>query len=321
MNIQNRQSFVSVGAIVLFLAKTYALAKPRVKRLAQGVIDFNYLISEGQKRYVFKIINTRNGSQVDFELSLLRRLARFGFRCPRLVLTKSKKRSAVIAGRPCALLEFISGRILPRHGAKDMAVIGQMLGEFHARLRSFKQKAKKQTWEPSDIKRHVKTYRRSIIQKRYPNARALISFIQKELSDITFPRQLPEGVTHQDVKSENIVKDAAGAIHFIDFDACCRGILLYDFMTPIVWMCFTGSGKLRKQHIQAYARGYQRARKFNEKEKKHFYDALRFRLLREAFVWPMRFGAAAALAKSPRFLRAYKQIGTDKAYLDSLCRI
>ena len=159
-----------------------------------------------------------------------------------------------------------------------------------------------------------------MIQKKYPDAKALIGFIQKELSNIVFPNKLPQGVTHQDVKPENIVKDARGAIHFIDFDACYRGILLYDVMTPIIWMCFTKGGQLRKQHIQSYVRGYQGVRKLEQKEKKHFFDALKFRLLREAFVWPMRFSAAIAKPKSRHFVKAYCELSGHQNFIESLCR-
>lgn len=321
MNIQNKKFIINTSDIILFLKNEYGLARPYARRMPQGVIDFNYAVFSGKQQYVFKMFNTRNSEQVNFELSALQRLARFDFKTPRLVLTKLNKRASTIAGRPCALLRFIPGRTLLRPNLDDMRIIGHMLGELHVRLRKIQQKVRKQTWEPKDIKRYLKMYRGSIIRKRYPKAGAIISFIQKELAGITFPGALPQGFTHQDVKPENIVKDSHGAIHFIDFDACYRGILLYDVMTPIIWTCFTQKSRLRQHYLQSFVSGYQEVRKFEQKEKKHFFDALRFRLLREAFVWPMRFSPRVAQPKSERFMRAYKKLSSHKSFVESLCKI
>ena len=321
MNIQNKKFIINTSDIILFLKNEYGLARPYARRMPQGVIDFNYAVFSGKQQYVFKMFNTRNSEQVNFELSALQRLARFDFKTPRLVLTKLNKRASTIAGRPCALLRFIPGRTLLHPNLDDMRIIGHMLGELHVRLGKIQQKVKKQTWEPKDIKRYLKTCRGSIIRKRYPKAGAIISFIQKELASITFPDGLPQSVTHQDVKPENIIKDECGIIHFIDFDACYRGIMLYDVMTPIIWMGFTKSGQLRRPYIKAIITGYQHARVLTPKEKRHLYDALRFRLLREAFVWPMRFSPRVAQPKSERFMRAYKKLSSHKSFVESLCKI
>jgi hypothetical protein len=79
----------------------------------------------------------------------------------------------------------------------------------------------------------------------------------------------------------------------------------------IIWSCFV-EGVLQEKLFTAYLEGYDEYRKFTESEKCFLYEALLFRLLRETFVWPMRFSPEVAMTQSGNFLKSYNHMVSNE---------
>ncbi|MCI0533079.1 homoserine kinase [bacterium] len=306
-----------MNSIAFELEKTYGMGAKSINPLAGGVINTNYLAETAAGFYVFKIYNLRTPEEAAFELEMLEHLAAHSFPAPRVVRTTDGDICARYDGKPAALLRYIAGETGRETTPAFAERIGNLLGIFHAILADYPQKISRQTWEPQDIRNHIREHTEHIKKKGFPDAEEFTSFIRSEFEELVLPRTLPQGITHQDVKPDNVVFDESGGLHFIDFDNAYRGALLYDIMTPVIWTCFNG-GDFSLNLFERFISGYENKRHLAAVEKKYFFDALRFRLLREAFVWPMRFLPELALRNALRFRDEYRSAKREE---DSIMEI
>jgi homoserine kinase type II len=298
--------------IVAHLKRYYDVTAPHIRRINHGIINSNFRVTSPEGAYIFKIFNLRNDLNVRFELEILEFLALKNFPSPRVVPAKSGQLFRQFRKKPAALLHYIPGQMITDITAHRMSQIGAGVGTLHRLLENYNQCIERVTWEPEDIKRHIRLESENIIHKNYPDARNFISYVSRELEAIDFPLKLPQGLTHQDIKPENIIVDQAGHISFIDFNDCYIGTMLFDMMTTVIWSCFENDGKLDDEMSRAYLRGYTAHRPLTPIERNFCFEALQFRLLREAFVWPMRFSPELAEAKSQKFLSSYDYLQTNR---------
>ncbi|MCU0821166.1 MAG: phosphotransferase [Spirochaetes bacterium] len=289
------------------LREDYGIKALAVEKIKVGVINSNYIVNSDSGDYLFKIYNLHNDREVRFELNILEFLGGYNFPCPRIIRNTRGGLLVKYSGRPVVLLSFIPGRMALEPPPDVMRTVGVLAGRLHKLLRNFKQPVKIFTWEPADIGRLIRTESENIIKKKYPDAENFVGFIAGQFKQMKFPGTLPVGMTHQDIKPENIIVDDKGKISFIDFNNCYRGVLIYDAMTTVIWSCFR-NGDLREDLFSQYILGYNESRPFTGIEKEYCFDALRFRLLRETFVWPMRFKPGVAREKGEPFLLSYRNL-------------
>jgi len=290
------------------LRQWYDMDHPDIEPISHGIINSNFRINSPGGRFLFKIYNRRDDENVSFELGILTFLAQERFPAPRVIPDIVGRLFRHFQGKPAVLLDYIPGRMIVDITQAQMHRIGAGVGLLHRILKNHRQDIERVTWEPADIARHIETRSARVIEKKYPDADRFVDYIAREFQSIALPPQLPLGMTHQDVKPENIIIDSNMRISFIDFNDCYRGTLLYDAMTMVIWSCFNPGGRLDQDLLEAYLRGYMGERPLTPVEREHLYSALLFRLLRESFVWPMRFSPEVAKDKSDFFLNAYKYL-------------
>ncbi len=298
--------------IVVHLKSYYDVRAPQIIQIHHGVINSNFRVNSPEGAYIFKVYNLRDDLNVSFELEILEFLALNNFPSPRVVPAKTGHLFRQFSGKPAVLFRYIPGQMLAKITSHQMSHIGEGVGALHRLLENYSQDIERVTWEPEDIKRYIRLESGNIIRKNYPDARNFISYISRELEAIDIPVNLPKGLTHQDIKPENIIIDHEGQISFIDFNDCYKGTLLFDMMTTVIWSCFKNNGKLDHEMFNAYLSGYVGKRPLMPVEEEFCYQALQFRLLREAFVWPMRFSPDVAEAKSKKFLNSYDCLQTNR---------
>jgi len=216
----------------------FKLHQPTIRPITYGVINFNYLIETSDQKYLFKIYNLSDEKNLAFELSILDFLSTKRFPCPRIVSDRRQRLYHFFDAKPAVLLNYIPGRMITDITPDQMHRIGSGVGLLHRLLMDFRQPIERVTWEVVDMERHIQNRSAEIIQKNYPDAIEFVGFVAREFQKLDFPDNLPQGLTHQDVKPENIIIDNTGRISFVDFNDCYRGTLLVDVMTTIIWACF-----------------------------------------------------------------------------------
>ena len=288
------------------LEKNYGLRIRRVTKIKHGMLNRNYRVLAEQGDFLFKNYMLRTPRETAYELALLEVLRRADFPCPRIFKDTRGALQIVWRGRPGALFGFIPGKSVKRLTPAQLKRVGAQLGRMHQLLKHARlPSVKRDKWGLAEVARLIRTRRHEIVRKNFPDGAAMVEFIAREFSRLKPHDHLPQGITHQDVKPENLIRDDAGRLSFIDFDNAYRGVLLTDFATTAIWTCFPG-GKLRPALLRVLLKGYESERKLTRAERDAFVEVMKFRLLREAFAWPLRFAPAKAIKNNSRFLAAYR---------------
>jgi len=292
-------------ALKSHLEKNYGISAISINPTKRGILNENYIVRDANGlKYVFKVYKLRKPELVDFEISVLRKIKKHDFPAPHPIISNQGKYQHTFGDKPAVLFVYIEGNHPKHMDASLMYRAGELLATFHNITSNLSLKYAKDSWEPVDMEKYITaTYPRMAGSKIRRVGRA-VPYITNEMNGISFTKTLPKGITHQDVRRDNILIDGSGKIHLIDFDNMYKGVLLYDVATPIIWECFN-NGRIDKKLLRAYLSGYQSKRMFTSNERKHFFDAIRFRLLREAYTWPMRFDSYEAVENLERFLKNY----------------
>lgn len=291
------------------LEKNYGLHIRRMTPIKRGMLNRNYRIKATQGDFLFKGYMLRPPREVAYELAALEILRQANFPSPQIVKSCSGDLQINCHGKPGVLFKFIPGQPAKRLDLEELKRVGAQLAKMHVLLRTARLPAVKRNKFTDggypDVLKLIRTRRHEIERKGFPHGAAMVEFLAREFFRLKPHEGLPQGVTHQDVKPDNIIRDGRGNLSFIDFDNTYRGVLLTDLGTPIIWTCFPG-GKLDPRRIKALVRGYESVRKLTRMERKMFAEVIKFRLLREAFAWPLRFAPAKAIKNNSRFLAAYR---------------
>jgi Ser/Thr protein kinase RdoA (MazF antagonist) len=272
-------------AIILFLEENYGLDVNNIRRFESGVLNDNYLVATGKNKYIFRVYNFKNEEQVKFEAEILEFLQRKGFPSPKLLANRENKIISVFNDKPCVVYEFIEGRPIETVSSELMGQIGEAMAKMHNLLKDFKPSVKKSTWEPEELRKLVAESKNEMLNSGFPRVKELMDFVETELAKYNFSDELPKGITHQDIKPENIIIKDGKIAGIVDFDNSYFGAFLHDITTTIIWTCFENN-ELNKNLLDALLDGYEKERKLTALEKEYLSNGIKFRLVREVFIGP-----------------------------------
>ncbi|MCK4553860.1 homoserine kinase [Candidatus Parcubacteria bacterium] len=296
--------------IKFFLTEKYNINAKVVKKIECGVLNSNYIIkSDGGEKYIFRIYHFKTREQVKFEVEILEYLKDKNFPCPRLRPSITGEFIKVFNDSPCIVYKYLEGENIKIVTPELIKQIGELEGKMHYLLKDFRPSIDKPTWEPEELKILVRDNREMMLNSKFERPEELMDFVQSELGKYSFPKELPVGVTHQDIKPENIIIKDDDVVGIIDFDNSYVGAFLHDITTTIIWSCFTGE-KLNKELLNAFLSGYEKERKLTDLEKKYLMDGIKFRLVREVFIGPFVTIHYPELSRdrADYFIRLYNQI-------------
>ncbi len=292
-----------------FLKKQYELDIVSLERIKIGLMNINYKVrcSSGNS-YIFKIYDLAETKSALYTARLLKFLSDRDFPCPVLSVSKRGELVSLFNKKPCVLYDYIHGSIHNHFKKKDIYEVGFFLGKMHKKGLGFKQPFKKTTWDQEDLKKIVRKNKSIFLKSRLQGASLLIKSVVSELDRFNFPKNLPFGITHQDVKPENVVFSKGKVKGFLDFDNSYKGVLLNDLTTAIIWSCFKNN-IMDYSLLNSYLRGYSKSRKLTKIEKDNLLEGIKFRILRESFIGPFALHPheERAQARSGYFLKLYNK--------------
>ncbi|MFH1427414.1 MAG: homoserine kinase, partial [Patescibacteria group bacterium] len=304
MNINNE------NGIKIFLRDNYNLDIIKVEHLKSGVMNDNYLVEDiEENRYIFRVYNYKKIEEVKFEIEILNYLNNTDFPNPIVLVAANKDAVLEFNNKPAIIYKFIPGDFIKNITPELLFQTGQMSGKLHKVLHDYQPKIYKPTWDPEDLKRLADNNREEIIKRNFPRAEELMDFVQTELAKYNFPESLPKGITHQDIKPENIIVDNNLITGIVDFDNSYYGQLLHDITTTIIWTCFKDE-KLNNDLLTAFLNGYNQERPMTDIEKEYLTPGLKWRLAREIFIGPFVTINFPELSRkrADYFINLYKKI-------------
>lgn len=207
-----------------------------LKGIAEGVENSNYLMVTEAGQFILTLYEKRvNEADLPFFLGLMEHLAAKGVACPVPVKAPDGQSLHTLAGRPAAIITFLSGmwpkRIRPPHCAE----VGTALAEMHIAGQDFPMV------RPNDLS--VDGWRPLLdacLDRADEVKPGLADALLRELDwiEANWPSDLPAGVIHADLFPDNVFFQRDRLTGLIDFYFACTDAFAYDVAICLNAWCF-----------------------------------------------------------------------------------
>ncbi|HWD68460.1 MAG TPA: homoserine kinase [Caulobacteraceae bacterium] len=306
---------VSDSELEAFLAG-YDLGRPlSFKGVAEGVENSNYLLETEAGRFILTLYERRvKAADLPFFLSLLTWLADHGFPSARPVADHTGQSLGELAGRPAAIVTFVSGLSARRPGANHCCEAGEGLAWLHQASMGFS------GHRANDLGQRAWAGLAAGLSDRAealkPGLAATIASDLDELAE-AWPKDLPEGVVHADWFPDNVFFRDGRFAGAIDFYFAADDLLAYDLGVALNAWCFEADGSFNVTSAGALIEGYERRRTLTAGERAALPAlargaAMRFFLTRLA---DWRDDRAAALVRPKDPLEYERKLAVHRAGL------
>ncbi|MCR4282160.1 MAG: homoserine kinase [Bauldia sp.] len=291
-----------------------------VKGIAEGVENSNYLLATERGQFILTLYEKRvDPADLPFFLGLMEHLAGRGLSCPLPVRDRNGKALNRLAGRPAAIVTFLSGMWVRRPKAEHCAAVGGALARLHLAGEGFpltrRNALSVADWRP-------------LYEQCGGRADVVLAGLGGEIEhelgylETNWPHGLPEGIIHADLFQDNVFFLGGKLSGLIDFYFACNDMLAYDVAICLNAWCFETDGSLNVTKARALLSGYRNVRAFTDAEIDALPllargSALRF-LLTRLYDWLTVPEGALVVPKDPieyyRKLRFHRSVGDAAAY-------
>lgn len=293
-----------------FIADTYGRQVSEIYHLRAGLVNQSFrVVDQSGEVFVLRISSHKSADEVMFEVEVLLELDEADIPTPSLLANVDGGYLGQFERKPVIMYRYIPGVVPDELDIPMLEELGAYMGKKHAYLKAFKPKVSKPTWEPTALPELYRVGRDELLKIEDEAANAVVAFCDQHIMADPVAPELPQGVTHQDIKRENIIIENGILRGIIDFDNSYYGSLLHDLLTLIMWEGYEGKN-LSSARVEAIARGYQAHRPLTTVEIEHVKDAYRHRLIREVFIGPhaAMIDKVTAARRALQFVARYEQL-------------
>lgn len=264
---------------IIKLADEYALGDlVAFTGIRNGSVNTHYLIETKRGKYFVKIDEVKSELEVKQELDLLLHLRKQNFPCLQPLKTKSGRFYLEFQGKCLTVTRNLDGVELPVEAinATHLSALGHTLANLHLIGRSYK----KGIDNRFGFNRIVAIYRE--VRRQLPShLKNIVRVLDDEFSYLEnyLDNNLPKGIIHGDLFADNVKFKGNRLTGVMDFEAACRGKLIYDLATAVNALCFIEE-RYRIDRFEALISGYESLRPLSLPEWDSFPNELRFSALR-----------------------------------------
>ncbi len=246
--------------------------------IKNGSVNTHYLIETKRGKFFAKIDEVKSEVEVKQELDLLVHLRKQNFPCLQPLKSKSGRLYLDAQGKCLTVSRHLDGvelgvqAITPTH----LNALGHMLANLHLIGRTYK----KGIDNRFGFNRIVSIYRD--VRRQLPShLKNIVRVLDDEFSYLEnyLDNNLPKGIIHGDLFSDNVKFKSNRLTGVMDFEAACRGKLIYDLATAVNALCFLDD-RFRIDRFEALISGYESLRPLSLPEWDSFPNELRFSALR-----------------------------------------
>jgi homoserine kinase type II len=246
--------------------------------IKDGSVNTHYLLETKRGRFFAKIDEVKSEVEVKQELDLLLYLRKQGFPCLQPLKTKTGRYYLEVQGKCLTVSRNLDGIELPveSFNSTQLGLLGHALANLHLIGRGYK----KGIDNRFSFNKIVGFYREA--RRQLPShLKSIIRVIDDEFSYLEnyLDNNLPKGIIHGDLFPDNVKFKGQRLAGIIDFEAACRGKLIYDLATAVNSLCFL-EGRYRIDRFEALISGYESLRPLSLPEWDSFPNELRFSALR-----------------------------------------
>lgn len=210
------------------------------KGIAEGVENSNFFLRTERGSFILTLYEKRvREEDLPFFLGLLEHLSAKGIQCPLPVRARDGKAWRMLAGRPAALMTFLSGLSPKRPDAQQCGELGAALARLHLAGADYK------LTRPNALSvEGWKTLVKQCEVKANGVQMGLSTSIGTELRWLEqhWPSGLPAGLIHADLFPDNVFFMEGRLSGLIDFYFACNDAYAYDIAVCLNAWCFEHDG-------------------------------------------------------------------------------
>ena len=273
-NIEEILSNYSIGSLKEF------------KGIEEGIENTNYFLIVDSKKYILTIYEKRvRKKDLPFFSQLMSSLNKSGFKCPVPIESNDKKTIINYRNKNLMIVSFLEGKSKNILSPADCRSIGLEVAKMHEITKNFKIQRKNNL--------SIDSWRKIFEQvkdKCVQIHRDLPLLIESNLKDVekNWPKDLPKGIIHADLFTDNIFFKDNKFSGIIDFYFSCNDFYALEIAICFNALCFDGPKNNLSFNVTKainFMNGYNQFRKINDHEKKYIKvlsqgSALRFLLTR-----------------------------------------
>ena len=246
--------------------------------IRNGSINTHYLLETKKGRFFVKIDEIKSEIETKQEIDLILFLKRHGFPCLQPLRSKKGKYYHETQSKQLSVSKYLDGMDLSAEALtlSQLEILGHTLADLHLIGRGYKKGIDNRFSFPKiamtyrEFRKDLPTHLRNIIRVMDDE----VSYLENYLDN-----NLPKGLIHGDFFPDNVKFKGSRLVGIVDFDAACRGKLIYDLATAVNALCFV-DGRYRIDRFEALIAGYENLRALSLPEWDSFPNELRFSALR-----------------------------------------
>ena len=251
-------------ALAAFVADYDIGAVLSFKGIAEGVENTNYFLHTEAGNFILTLYEKRvNEADLPFFIHLMEHLAARGLTCPQPLRNRAGESLGRLAGRPAALVTFLEGLSIRRPGPRHCGALGEALARLHEAGRDFGMRRENalslRGWPP--LFEAAKAQADGVAPGLAERIRSELAYLQDH-----WPRELPTGVIHADLFTDNVFFIGENVSGIIDFYFACTDFLAYDLAICLNAWCFENDGSFNITKARALLAGYERVRRLEDAE-------------------------------------------------------
>ena len=256
------------------------------KGIEDGIENTNYFIIADNKKYILTIYEKRvKAHDLPFFSDLMTGLYKANFKCPVPIQNRDNKTISNYKGKNLMIVSFLEGKAKNILNPDNCKSLGQEVARMHLLTKNFK------IQRQNDLS--IRSWRKIFEQvkdKCIDIHKDLPKLIESNLSDVekNWPENLPRGIIHADLFSDNIFFKDNKFNGVIDFYFSCNDFYALEIAICFNALCFDGSKDNLSFNVtkaKNFMDGYSSLRELNDVEKESIKvlsqgSALRFLLTR-----------------------------------------
>ena len=255
---------------IKLIEKKYNLGKIiHFKGIKKGIENTNYLLKTKNKKFILTIFEKRvQKKDLPFFMSLMNKLSKYKINCPEPQRNKKGSFVIKIKNKTGSIVSFVEGKDKLKLNPKNCYEVGKNIARFHKASKKIKLYRKNSLSLKEWPKLLSKIGNKSKIISTNLNALMKNSFLQIKNN---WPKNLPHGIIHADLFTDNIFFKKNKFHGYIDFYFACNDFLMYEIAICINALCFDKKNDkfiFNKKKSTNLIKGYSKIRMFSDKEKK-----------------------------------------------------
>jgi len=254
--------------------------------IEEGIENTNYFLFVNNKKYILTIYEKRvKEKNLPFFSDLMTGLHKENFKCPVPIKNNNNKTISNYKNKNLMIVTFLEGKAKNILSPENCKSLGKEVARMHLITKKFKIKRQNDLSVGSWRKLFEQVKDRCVdIHKDLPG------LIDSNLTDVekNWPKDLPKGIIHADLFSDNIFFKDEKFNGIIDFYFSCNDFYALEIAICFNALCFDGSKNnlsFNATKAKSFMKGYSQLRELSEKEKESIKvlsqgSALRFLLTR-----------------------------------------